>query len=43
MSNAIVLVEDKEVKQLVRDIKNNNFTSIDYFQTALIIQNKQQN
>lgn len=43
MSNAIVLVEDKDVKQLVRDVKNNNYTSLDYFQKALIIQNKQGN
>ena len=42
MSNAIILIEDKDVKQLIRDVKNNsNYTSIDYFQRSLIIQNKQ--
>ena len=43
MSNAIILVEDKDVKQLIRDVKNNsNYTSLDYFQRSLIIQDKQQ-
>ena len=43
MMDNYIFVEDKDVKQLIRDVKNNsNYTSLDYFQRSLIIQDKQQ-